>query len=156
MNDINNRSKTYLLPSLAKVYNIPYNQVFSLFLGITGKTKELDGTVYLWVKNDENIEGYTQKHVYDNDILLEYKYPNKDVYTKILDGKYSKLNESDKTEIINYFNLPNNHKVVQILYKSPFLQKQMEEELKVSLKSYELGEKIDYVKEFYNPELSRD
>lgn len=156
MNDIKNRSKTYLLPSLAKTYNIPYNQVLSLFLGIQGVTKELDGRVFLWVKDDKNIKGFKQKYVYDNDILLEFEYLNKDLYYKFLDGLYSKLDEKDKNEIINYFNLPNNHKVVQILYKSPFLQKQMEKELKVSLKNYELGEKINYVEEFYNPELSRD
>lgn len=156
MNEILTRTRTYLLPSLVKSYNIPEDKCVSLFLGIKGEKNDMQN-VYLWVKDDKNISGFKNKYVFGDDILLEFEYKNKQLYDKIISGQFSKISSKDKVDILNYFNLTNSHKVAQILNKSKMLKKKLEHELNVEIDDeLELGEAFEYEKELYNPELSRD
>lgn len=156
MNKKLTRTRTYLLPSLAKSYSLPYDNCISLFLGIKGKKNEI-GNVYLWVENDKKVSGFTDKYVFGDDILLKFEYKNKELYNKVLSGQFSKISNSDKLDILNYFNLNNSHKVAQILNKSKILKNKLERDLNVKIDDeLELGEALEYERELYNPELSRD
>jgi len=156
MNNEKTRSKTYLLPSLVHQYNLNTTEIKGLFLGIDTVTKNTNNSVYLWVNKDDEFKNYIAKYTYDKDILLEYEFKDKVLFNKFIGGKYSEFSDLKKQKIIEFYNLKNNHKVSQVLYKSPTLRLEMERKLKMSLKGYELGEKINYAEECYNPELSRD
>ena len=50
---------------------------------------------------------------------------------------------------MKFYNLKQSDKIVKILYKHPSLRAELEDKLKVDLKGYELGEKINLLNEIY-------
>ena len=157
MNEKLTRSKTYLLPALVKHYNLPKQEIISFFLGIKGEAKQTKYLVYIWVKKDEGFTDYITRLDFDKDILLAYRFPDEDLYDKIMAGKFSKLDKFQKNTIIDHFNFKKENKVVQVLYRSPYLRESLEKHIGMKLPpDVELGDIIEYENELYNPALSRD
>ena len=157
MNNITTRTKTYLLPNFIKTKNVKHHTAIkTAYLGVKDVKPSFDKSIYLLVTDPSLFEGYSQKLTYDKDILLEYEYPNSELHDNFVNGRFSKFSDKEKNEIVSFYGLDKSHRVFQILNKSPELKKQMESELKVSLKNYELGEKVNYEKECYDIDLSRD
>jgi hypothetical protein len=157
MNNLTTRTKTYLLPNFVisnKIIN--RKSIKTAYLGVKGVKQTFIKSIYLLVDDPSLFEGYEQKLVYDKDVLLEYEYTNSKLHDNFINGRFSEFTNREKSEIISFYGLDDDHRVVQILKKSPELKKQMEGELKVSLKNYELGEKLNYEKECYDIDLSRD
>lgn len=156
MNNLVTRTKTYLLPSLIDQYILNKENIESLYLGINGVKPQTRTSVFLLVKDDSKFKDYLNKFEYSKDVLLEYEFKNEDLFDSYMSGKFSEFKSKEKTRIINHYKLSTKDKVFQILYKSPILRTQMERELNMNLKNYELGEIVNFKTECYDTELSRD
>jgi hypothetical protein len=145
------RSYTYLLPGLAAKINLDKVKIKNLFLGIENKTKEFNGNVYILVDKDTELDKsnyWIQDHTVGDDLLIEYEYPDIDVYIKFIRGKYSELERSYKETILKYHNLNATHKVSHILYKNKILKDELENLFEVVIDG-ELGDIIEYNEECY-------
>lgn len=147
------RSFTYLLPELANYIKIDKDKIKNLFLGIKGKSKSFNGTVVLLV--EDNNESYKHNGYWLSSIkveegyLIEYMYPEPDLYKLFIQGRYSEFEREWKERIIKYFNLDAEHKAFRILYRHEKLKQELEEKLGVTLTNQELGERIKFDEEVY-------
>lgn len=153
---IKNKTYTYLFPELAKKIKIPEKYIKGVFLGIKGVSRFLEGNIFVWLSSQTPIinKNYVKNHTVGDGRIVEYVHPNKDTYDKIVKGQYSEIDKEAKKTIIKYHNCTNKDKLYQVLYKSPVLRKKMELDLKVDLKGYELGEKINPNKEIFKQNIT--
>lgn len=153
---IKNKTYTYLFPELANKIKIPEKYIKGVFLGIKNVSRFLNGNIFVWVSSQTPTvnKNYVQNHTVGEERIIEYVHPNKDTYEKITKGQYSEIDKSSKKVIINYHNCTSKDKLYQVLHKSPVLRKKMELELKVDLKGYELGEKMNPNKEIFKQNIT--
>lgn len=176
---IPNKSKTYLLPILARELSLKYlEQIENTFLFVKGITEEpILGILYKYTdKIEYTIEG-EDGFIYYARLLKESKYFVKEyelgdyslfvfklpdtinyAYGCLLEGKYSWITPKDKKSIISFLTryYPQEKsiitKVIGILNRSDILRENYEKELNIPIpKDAELSSKIDVESETIDP-----
>lgn len=149
------RTATYLLPELSQHINIKPTEVIDLFLGVKGKTTNFNGTVIVHssvIKDKERIESsrfWISTTLVDEGMLLEFMFPNPQLYNNFVNGNYSKFEKSEIDRILRYWGLDRTSNVFYVLTKHPKLKNKIEQDLGVSIGDQELGTRIDFNEELY-------
>lgn len=138
-----NKSRTYLVPLLYKVYgsDISLSKIYDCFALVKDYPEHVALVVdSIW--NTNTIPVSTEQQISDSKKVIVVPIPNElvDDYHYFLKGKYSLIKKANKDSISNYLfkNVPiSQHKVVvevaKVLFKHPELRKRLEQDLDVVL-----------------------
>lgn len=176
-----NKSTTYMLPfvcrdsdritNFASDGDFPTNLYFNSYVFHSKDNFKFPCIllVYKYVQNSI-FEVFENKYLISNPNFIEkrketdflisflFKIPDMylDNYTKFLEGKYSRIEESSKARIIRFFNLikyeneSKNTDIVNVLYRSDVLKKKIEKKLDIELPfGAELSSSINFEDETF-------
>lgn len=170
-----NKSTKYIYPSIfyklldeginAKIANLTKNtylydenKKFVIILEVKNSYSEITDEDIESFKKSESIDSY-EINAIDHSIILKVSIPES--MTKLIDsfltGNYSKFEENDKTNILDYSftyrEIEEYIRIGYIIYKNPILRKMMAKEYNISVedipKDSELDSKIDIGNEIY-------
>jgi len=178
MSSSKNKSLAYVVPLILKdgdktlnfttTKSFPANHFYNSYI-FNSKYPDGVNTVYLAYKKSLNpIFDIMEKKLINDNFIRRDEYPGLYVYSfkipslfiedfkKFKEGKYSQMSEMAKNKILNSFDLTVNNQtmkesnLVQVLYKSDILKKQIEEKLNITLSSSaELSSIIDFHSETF-------
>lgn len=150
---------TYLLPELSQYVDFNIGEIRNAYLGIKGKNSSFNGTIIIQTSVVKDLTPYQDNEYWlssteiEDGYLIEYMYPEPQLYNFFIQGKYSKFNTEQKERIIRFFGLNKHADVGQrlwfVLNKHPKLKSQLENELGVIIGDQELGERVQFQNEIY-------
>ena len=166
---VKNKSSGYIVPLIDEYLEIHRGFLLNSYLfdinhPELNTNNNIDGLFILlrW-QNNEVLKKYEHtllksSHVklhYDVDnesfmVYIKFTEPLKKIVKFIVNGKYSRLDDSDKKTILRYWNAKSTHKMYGILYKTNEYRRQLEHDLNVKLDdSSELGSIFDLHQETF-------
>jgi len=160
---IYNKSFTYVLPMLGKALNINPSDVSACYIG-DSYTNDFAGHILLifhdeflkqnkdsLMKNDLFKDTYM--HIEHEKQIFVFRVPDehKDDFQKYLDGRYSRLKNSYKLEILTFHDVAKNSSVFHVLTRNKTLRRRLQNKLNVSIgEDLELCSKPDIQFEYYS------
>jgi hypothetical protein len=164
---------TYILPMLSMELSTFKGQVVNAFLG-DNEQPQWDNHIFVlfkfsakapFIEYEKTLEG---NHLYagsydpdDRFVMKVFKVPERfqEDYNKFKDSKFSQISNELKTRIVAFHQLPQDHPIVDVLYKREAAFQRLEAQLngpgvsEVTLPRHlEASSKLDLFRELYSPE----
>lgn len=169
MNKIKNRSWTYIAPLVLKDLNINPKGISNSFIFDINNPEfnkdKIEGLFFLVNYQNESEKSfiYNPNCKYCESINDKYfmvfllcNIDYIDDITYAVEGKFSKLSNEAKSQIISYHKLRMDNPIIDILNKSPIYRKKLEKNLACKIPEHaELGDIFNLQNEIYNTKVKK-